>query len=461
MTSVKNKTAPIEPLKKNKRTALGNLSNAATDLNKDSQENLNQVKEVKKSRYIGLPVPIKKSDSTASKNTTTTAAANLSKGNSKENLSLIPKSKQLVSKSEPKSSISGFQLKPAMKKEKMSVEKPLDTTSTAKISTSLSSLAVNVVDKPESIENIDTDIDEFNANDYAESIFEYYRSRDKKFKIGDYIKDQPHINKQMRLLLVDWMVEVQQQLEFNHEILYLSVKLLDLYLNSKRIEKEKLQLLGGAAMLVACKFEERMAPPLDDFIYVSDNAYDRNELVKMEIDILRTLQYDIGAPLSYTFLRRYGKCVKADMKFLTLARFILELSLQEYKFASVKDSLKACAALYLALKMVVRYEMINKTTGNILITSTENLTATEWNATLCHYTGAYLSDFIEYVPALNNLVMTASSSRYKTILKKYCHPVFYEVAKIPSLPESEIEILTKMCLTDKNPSFKRYKTDFE
>ena len=107
----------------------------------------------------------------------------------------------------------------------------------------------------ETYENIDTKVDEFNANDYAEAIFEYYRSRDKKFKVGDYIKEQPHINKQMRLLLVDWMVEVQQQLEFNHEILYLSVKLLDLYLNSKRIEKEKLQLLGGAAMLVACKFE--------------------------------------------------------------------------------------------------------------------------------------------------------------------------------------------------------------
>ena len=107
----------------------------------------------------------------------------------------------------------------------------------------------------ETYENIDTEVDEFNANDYAEAIFEYYRSRDRKFKVGDYIKEQPHINKQMRLLLVDWMVEVQQQLEFNHEILYLSVKLLDLYLNSKRIEKEKLQLLGGAAMLVACKFE--------------------------------------------------------------------------------------------------------------------------------------------------------------------------------------------------------------
>lgn len=69
------------------------------------------------------------------------------------------------------------------------------------------------------------------------------------------MKNQPTLNKQMRHLLIDWMVEVQQQLEFNHEVLYLSVKLLDLYLNLKKVDKEKLQLVGGAAMFIACKYE--------------------------------------------------------------------------------------------------------------------------------------------------------------------------------------------------------------
>ena len=105
-------------------------------------------------------------------------------------------------------------------------------------------------------EDIDAgEVDEFNANDYVSFIFKYYRERESQFVIDDYIKRQPNLNRQMRLLLVDWMVEVQQQLEFSHEVLYLSVKLLDLYLNSRKVEKEKLQLLGGAAMFIACKFE--------------------------------------------------------------------------------------------------------------------------------------------------------------------------------------------------------------
>ncbi len=131
-------------------------------------------------------------------------------------------------------------------------------------------------------------------------------------------------------------------------------------------------------MFIACKFEERMPPIIDDFIYVSDNAYDRNELIKMEIDILKTVRFDIGCPLSYTFLRRYSKCVKADMKFLTLARYILELSLQDYQFAHVGDSIKACGALYLALKMTVAYENTLKGTEDAPTVSSANLTATEW-----------------------------------------------------------------------------------
>lgn len=281
-------------------------------------------------------------------------------------------------------------------------------------------------------EDIDADDkDEFSASEYATAIFNYYRERERKFAVDDYMSRQPHLNKQMRLLLVDWMVEVQQQLEFNHEVLYLSVKLLDLFLNSRSIEKEKLQLLGGAAMFVACKFEERMPPIIDDFIYVSDNAYDRSELIKMEIEILKTVGFDIGAALSYTFLRRYSKCVKADMRFLTLARYILELSLQDYNFAYVSDSLKACAALYLALKMASAYDRNTKLHSIISkdlidpshhqIVSIANLTSTEWNSTLVYYTGSFLRDFIEYVPAMNNLLITAVGCKYKTIYKKYSH----------------------------------------
>jgi cyclin B len=69
------------------------------------------------------------------------------------------------------------------------------------------------------------------------------------------MEKQPSISQWMRSLLVDWMVEVQESFELNHETLYLSVKLVDLYLTKILVSKEILQLLGAAAIFIASKFD--------------------------------------------------------------------------------------------------------------------------------------------------------------------------------------------------------------
>jgi len=53
--------------------------------------------------------------------------------------------------------------------------------------------------------------------------------------------------------------------------------------------------------------QERSPPVIDDFLYVCDDAYTRNELLEMEKHILKAVDFDIGIPLSYTFLRRYAQ----------------------------------------------------------------------------------------------------------------------------------------------------------
>ncbi|NXU49917.1 CCNB3 protein, partial [Turnix velox] len=45
--------------------------------------------------------------------------------------------------------------------------------------------------------------------EYAKDIFKYMQGREEKFKLPDYMKKQPDISRDMRAILVDWMVEVQ------------------------------------------------------------------------------------------------------------------------------------------------------------------------------------------------------------------------------------------------------------
>mgnify|MGYP001569404359 CR=1 FL=1 len=48
------------------------------------------------------------------------------------------------------------------------------------------------------------------------------------------------------------------------------------------VQRTKLQLIGVTAMLIASKYEEIYAPEVRDFVYITDKAYSKEEILKME-----------------------------------------------------------------------------------------------------------------------------------------------------------------------------------
>lgn len=122
---------------------------------------------------------------------------------------------------------------------------------------------------PVGVEDFDKEnsSDPFQVSNYAHDIFGYLRQREHQYKVKDYINDQPELSKWMRSLLIDWMVEVQESFELNHETLYLAVKIVDTFLGKERVSKDGLQLLGAAALLIACKFDvSSISTPFAQFL---------------------------------------------------------------------------------------------------------------------------------------------------------------------------------------------------
>merc|ERR1711872_454178 len=64
----------------------------------------------------------------------------------------------------------------------------------------------------------------------------------------------------------------------------------------------KLQLLGVSAMFIASKVEEMYAPEINDFVYITDNAYTAAEIRQMELRMLNTLGFNFSRPLPLHFL---------------------------------------------------------------------------------------------------------------------------------------------------------------
>ena len=73
-------------------------------------------------------------------------------------------------------------------------------------------------------------------------------------------------------------------------------------------------------MLLAAKYEETYAPEVEDFVYVTDRAYSKKDILRMEIRILATLKFELGRPLPIHFLRRASKAGGVEAATHTLAK---------------------------------------------------------------------------------------------------------------------------------------------
>ena len=101
-----------------------------------------------------------------------------------------------------------------------------------------------------------------------------------------YMAKQKDINDKMRAILIDWLIEVHYKFKLLPETLYLTVNIIDRYLERCVIPRSKLQLVGVTAMLISAKYEEIYAPEVRDFVYITDKAYTKEEILTMEYSIL-------------------------------------------------------------------------------------------------------------------------------------------------------------------------------
>ena len=160
----------------------------------------------------------------------------------------------------------------------------------------------------------------------------------------------------MRGILVDWLVEVAAEFRLVSDTLFSAVGLVDRVLSLRPVPRARLQLVGVACMLLAAKYEEIYAPQVDEFVFITDNTYSRDELLNAEAEALGDLSFSLSAPTAKTFLRRFVKAAlgdglgspEADARLPPLAAYVCELALLEYDAVAFLPSQVAAASVVVA-----------------------------------------------------------------------------------------------------------------
>jgi hypothetical protein len=198
------------------------------------------------------------------------------------------------------------------------------------------------------------------VSEYVEEIFDYMGQLElDTLPDHDYMDSQKELAWKMRSILADWLLEVHSKFRLVSETLYLTMNIIDRFLSLRSVSVQKLQLVGVTAMFIAAKYEEIVAPSVQNYLQVVD-GYSDEEILKAERYVLQVLDFGLQYPSPLSFLRRCSKADNYDIQTRTLAKYLMEISIIDHQFLNMPPSCIAASGLYLSRKMLNRGEWVRQ-----------------------------------------------------------------------------------------------------
>jgi len=255
-------------------------------------------------------------------------------------------------------------------------------------------------------------VDIFSVPEYSQDIYCYLREAETKhLPKWNYMSKQPDITHSMRSILVDWLVEVAEEYKLQTETLYLAVSYIDRFLSYMSVQRAKLQLVGTACMFIASKYEEIYPPDVGEFVYITDDTYNKRQVLRMEHLVLKVLGFDLSAPTSHLFVSQLGQMSQTNEKTQHLAMYLNELSLMSGEnFLRYTPSLVAAASIALA----------RHTMG-----------VEAWPSAVAESSGISVQDLQECLVALHAVYVQAEGSAQQAVREKYKSSKYHAVSDIP------------------------------
>lgn len=191
----------------------------------------------------------------------------------------------------------------------------------------------------------------------------------------EYMSHQKELTWRMRSILIDWLIDVHYSLCLLQETLYLTIELLDKFLSIRMVSKNKLQLVGVTALMVAAKYEEVECPEIETFKTLiktkgradgekgsnTDESVDSSASVLLEAEryFLMTLKFDLNFLSPLCYIRKLSLTNNYDLKTRILSKYLLEVTLLFPGFLTYDQKTKAVSSFYLARKILEMHNFKN------------------------------------------------------------------------------------------------------
>ncbi|KAK3532563.1 hypothetical protein QTP86_024149, partial [Hemibagrus guttatus] len=141
----------------------------------------------------------------------------------------------------------------------------------------------------------------------SEDVWVKMLSKEIKYKHSNTcLERHPKLQPKMRAVLLDWLMEVCEAYLLHRQTFYLAQDFFDRFvLTQDNTEKERLQLIGITALFIASKIEEIYPPKLTELAYVTDGACLEEEILQMELIMLKALNWDLYPETVVSWMKLY------------------------------------------------------------------------------------------------------------------------------------------------------------
>lgn len=302
-------------------------------------------------------------------------------------------------------------------------------------------------EEEEEIEDIDKSLSRdaiYLVCDVAKDIYEYmYQLEEAQSVREDYLKHQKILTPNVRQRLINWCIEIHSKLNLLSETLYTTISLMDRFFDKVSVKQQsQVQLVAVGCTLIASKYEEIYPPEISQLIEFTQHIYSKREIMRVEIHILEHLNFDLGKPIPLAFLRRYSKAAHSDLKMHSIAKYLMELSLNEYQCSHWRPSMLAAAALFATIHLVQPGEISSKllSSGNARKFE-QKPTQDRWTKSLVHYTNYTRKELQEPAGVLCKILKKSQKNPqlYYCVKKN-----LQSIPKWPELKSSRVDELIRM-----------------
>ncbi|XP_056134895.1 G1/S-specific cyclin-E1 [Lampris incognitus] len=163
--------------------------------------------------------------------------------------------------------------------------------------------------------------------------------KDKSYTRDVHVMEKhPHLQPKMRAVLLDWLMEVSEVYKLHRETYHLSQDYFDRFMATQsNVFKSTLQLIGITCLFIAAKVEEMYPPKVHQFAYVTDEACTEDEILSMELIIMKELKWSLSPQTPISWLNIY-----MQMAYLKETEELLIPRYPQATFTQIAELLDLC-----------------------------------------------------------------------------------------------------------------------